>query len=177
MQLNDRHPVPPEETLPVRPVRIERAVEDPKSALIAALMDTAFVIPGTNIRFGFDALIGLFPGVGDAVGALISTAMIARASHLGVPKIVLARMAGNILINAIVGALPILGGVLTVFYRSNAKNYDLLQRHAGGVRTSTGRDWIFVSGLVLAILAVLTLLVVGGVVLARQLFRGVQTWF
>ena len=111
------------------------------------------------------------------VGALISTAMIARASHVGVPKIVLARMAGNVLLNAIVGALPILGGVLTVFYRSNAKNYDLLQRHAGGLRTSTGRDWIFVSALLVTILAVLTLLVVVGVILARHLYHAIQSWF
>ena len=97
--------------------------------------------------------------------------MIARASHLGVPKIVMARMAGNVLINSIVGAIPFLGAVLTVFYRSNAMNYELLQRHAGGEKKSTLRDWAFVILLVLTLLALLSLMVWGAFALGKYLYH------
>lgn len=139
------------------------------SALIAKFMDTVFVVPGTNIRFGFDALIGLFPGAGDAVGALISTVIIAQAARQGVPKVIVARMAGNVFINTVVGAVPILGDVFSVFFKSNAKNYELLKQHAGRPRSSTLQDWIFVSGLLLALLIVLGGIAVGIVLLTREL--------
>lgn len=159
--------------MPTRPVRIERGDEDPNSALLASLMDTVFVIPGTKIRFGLDSIIDLIPGVGDAVGALIGVVMVARGSHLGVPKIVLARMVANVLLNTIVGAIPFLGAVLTVFFRSNAKNYELLRRHAHGQRKSTARDWIFVTVLLLALFAGLALVGWGAFLLGKQLCRGI----
>ncbi len=148
------------------PVRLER--EESLSALIARLMDTAFVIPGTKIRFGLDAIIGLFPGIGDSIGALISSVLLAQAARAGVPKIILARMAGNIFLNTVVGAIPILGDVFSVLYRSNVKNYALLQAHAGRSRPSTARDWIFVIALFLALLAVLAAVVTGVVLIARD---------
>ena len=147
-------------------VRLER--EESLSALIARLMDTAFIIPGTKIRFGLDALIGLFPGIGDSIGALISSVLLAQAARAGVPKIILARMAGNIFLNTVVGAVPILGDVFSVLYRSNVKNYALLQAHAGRGRPSTARDWIFVIALFLALLAVLAAVVTGIVLIARD---------
>lgn len=150
-------------------VRIEREVVDPKSALLATLMDTVFVIPGTKIRFGFDALIGLFPGVGDSIGALISTYVIAQASRMGVPRIILVRMAMHILINTLVGAIPIFGDIFSVFYRSNVKNYELLRRYAHHRRDASAGDWLFVVGLGLLILSVLAALVAGTVVLIRNL--------
>ncbi len=165
-----------EKSNPVRLTRIERPATDPTSSFLAAIMDTAFVIPGTKIRFGLDAVIDLFPGVGDAIGAVIATVMIARASRLGVPKIVLARMAGNVLLNTLVGALPVLGAVLTIFFRSNAMNYALLQKHAGGERKSTAGDWLFVTVLLLGMLAVLGAVAAGGFYLGRALFRGMSAW-
>lgn len=161
-------------TQPVRLEKIERPEADPTGALIARLMDTAFVIPGTKIRFGFDSIIDLVPGIGDAVGAVVAIMMIARASHLGVPKIVMARMAGNVLINAVVGAIPLLGSVLTVFYRSNAMNYELLQRHAGGERKSAPGDWGFVIMLLLTLLALLALMVWGAFALGKWLYMAIS---
>lgn len=159
----------------MRPVRIPRTEDDARSAWLAKLMDTAFVIPGTKIRFGFDAIIDLIPGVGDAVGALIATVIITHSSHLGVPKIVLVRMAGNVLLNTLVGAVPFLGAVLTVFFRSNAKNYELLRAHASGARKSTVRDWIFVATLLVALLAGLAFLAWGAWALARSIYRGISS--
>ncbi len=151
---------------PLNPVRLQR--EESLGALIARLMDTAFVIPGTKIRFGFDAIIGLFPGIGDSIGALVSSVLLAQAARAGVPKIILARMAGNIFLNTVVGAIPILGDVFSVLYRSNVKNYALLQAHAGRGQPATARDWLFVIALFLALLAVVAAVVAGIVLIARE---------
>lgn len=167
--MNDQRPS--ERVTPVRPVRLERMEEDPKSALLAKLMDSAFVIPGTKIRFGFDTLIGLFPGIGDSVGALISTFIIAQASRAGVPRIVLARMAMHILINTLVGAIPILGDMFSIFYRSNMKNYELLRRYAGQRRTPGAGDWFFVIGFAVVMLAVVAALIAGAVILVQMVFK------
>ena len=169
--MRDRIPSHPEKEVFDRAVPLERAVEDPTSALIATLMDTAFVIPGTKIRFGFDALIGLFPGLGDSVGALISSVIIAQGARMGLPRIVLARMAGHILINTLVGAIPIVGDIFSVFYRSNVKNYELLRRYAGKRRAASAGDWFFVIGLVVLMLLVLTMLIVGVVILVKQVIK------
>ncbi len=152
-------------------VRIEREGDDPKSALLAKLMDTVFVIPGTKIRFGFDTLIGLFPGVGDSIGSIISTYIIVQGSRMGVPRIVLARMAINILMNTLIGAIPIFGAIFSAFYRSNVKNYELLCRHSGRRRILGAGDWLFVIGLGLLLLLVLTLLIVGSVMLIKKIIK------
>lgn len=142
--------------------------EDPKSALLAKLMDSVFVIPGTKIRFGFDALIGLFPGVGDSIGALISTYIIAQGSRMGVPRIILARMAMHILINTVVGAIPVFGDMFSVFYRSNTKNYELLRRYAGQHRVPSASDWLFVIGFAVLLLAIVATLIAGVVIIVRK---------
>jgi hypothetical protein len=147
-----------------------REQPDPFLAFLARLMDTAFTIPGTNIRFGLDPVIGLIPGVGDCVATLVSTLLILQSSRYRLPRIVLARMALNVLINAAVGAVPVVGDVFSVFFRSNARNYALLQRHAGAGRTSTIGDWLFVAGLIGAMILIIVLILVGAFVLLQKLF-------
>src|SRR5215203_2338041 len=85
------------------------ALDDPFIALVSRLMDSAFVIPGTKIRFGLDPLIGLWPGIGDGASALTSIVLLLKSARYGVPRIVLARMALNVVLNGTVGALPIVG--------------------------------------------------------------------
>ncbi len=128
---------------------------------IAELMDTAFVIPGTKIRFGLDPLIGLLPGVGDAADALISSLLLTRAARYGVPKIILLRMAANVLINTVGGALPVVGDAFSVWFKSNALNYELLRKHAGSPRKSSPADWIFVIGLIAGVVLFIALVGVG----------------
>jgi hypothetical protein len=96
---------------------------------IANLMDSAVVIPGTNVTVGLDALIGLMPGVGDAATTLISLWMVKEAHALGVPKHVVARMIGNVAIDGVVGAMPLLGDVFDVMFRANRRNMKLLREH------------------------------------------------
>lgn len=147
------------------------AQRDPFIAYAARLMDSVFTIPGTKIKFGLDPLIGLIPGFGDTISSLISIVLIARSSRLGVPKIILARMALNVLLNAGIGAIPVLGDLFSVFYQSNTKNYALLKKHAGAERKSTARDWLFIVGLLGALIGGIVLLVVGLITALSSLFN------
>ena len=152
-----------------------RLKDDPFIALMARLMDSVFTIPGTNIRFGLDPIIGLLPGLGTAASSAVSLVLIALSARRGVPKIVLSRMAVNVLINAAIDSVPVLGDILSIFFRSNARNYELLQKHAGFARPSTRGDWIFIGGLVLAVFLVIGLILTGMVTLLRWLWPG-QHW-
>ena len=78
---------------------------------LSQLLDTAFIIPGTNIRFGIDALIGLVPGIGDLITTATSLYLVHEARQLGAPKHLIVRMIGNIALDGVVGAVPIVGDV------------------------------------------------------------------
>jgi hypothetical protein len=96
---------------------------------LATLLDTALVVPGTNLRFGFDALIGLVPGIGDAVTMAVSLWLVKEARALGAPGHLVARMLGNIAIDSVVGAVPLLGDAFDLVWKSNRRNLHLLRRH------------------------------------------------
>jgi hypothetical protein len=96
---------------------------------LASFMDSAIVVPGTNIRFGADALIGLIPGIGDAVTAGISCLIILEARRMGAPAHVVARMIGNIAIDGLVGVIPVVGDLFDVAFRANLRNMRLLRKH------------------------------------------------
>lgn len=125
-----------------------RRVDDPLIAWMAVLMDTAFHVPGTWFRFGLDPVLGLVPGVGDGTGALISVALIGASVRHGVPRIVLLRMALNVILNTVIGAIPLVGDLFSAWFKSNALNYQLLQKHGGARKASTRGDWLFVGGLI-----------------------------
>jgi Domain of unknown function (DUF4112) len=93
---------------------------------LAALLDSALLIPGTNIRFGVDAVVGLVPGIGDAITTAISLYIVHEARQLGAPGHVIARMLGNVAIDGLVGAVPLLGDAFDVMWRSNVRNMRLL---------------------------------------------------
>ena len=96
---------------------------------LAKLMDGAFVLPGTNIRLGLDAIIGLVPVAGDLIAGLISSYLIWEARRLGAPKWLIARMMANTLLDTTIGAIPVLGDAFDVMFRANMKNMGLLRRH------------------------------------------------
>jgi hypothetical protein len=96
---------------------------------LARFLDTAIAIPGTRIRFGADTVVGLVPGVGDAITTLASAYLIYEAHRLGVPKHLLARMIGNVAFDAVIGAVPVLGDVADMFWRANTRNIRLLREH------------------------------------------------
>jgi hypothetical protein len=96
---------------------------------LATLLDTAFVVSGTNIRFGIDAMIGLVPGIGDAITTLMSLYIVREARELGVPRRVIARMLMNVALDGVVGAVPFVGDAFDVMWRANRRNMALLQSH------------------------------------------------
>jgi Domain of unknown function (DUF4112) len=94
---------------------------------LATLLDTAVVLPGTNIRFGLDALIGLVPGIGDTITTAMSLWIVHEAYQLGAPRHVIVRMLGNVALDSVVGAVPLIGDAFDVMWRSNRRNMRLLQ--------------------------------------------------
>lgn len=95
----------------------------------ARLMDTAVRVPGTNFRLGLDSVIGLVPGIGDAISAAFASWIVLEAARLGVPKRKLARMLGNVAIDAAVGAVPIAGDLFDAVFRANTRNIEILREH------------------------------------------------
>ncbi len=100
--------------------RVERLVE---------ILDNWFAIPGTNVRVGLDSIVGLIPGVGDAVMLLANIHVVERLSRLGLPMLVRVRMYGNVLLDLVVGAIPVLGDLFDVAFKSNVRNLALARRH------------------------------------------------
>lgn len=148
---------------------------DPFIELVTKIMDEIFVIPGTKIRFGLDPIISLLPGFGASASAVVSLVLIALCSRRGVPRIVLTRMGLNVLINAALDAVPVVGDTLSIFYRSNSKNYELLLKHAGTKKASTKGDWIFLWVLLGSISFILLLMIVGVVTVAAWIYHQFQT--
>jgi hypothetical protein len=94
---------------------------------IATLLDTALVIPGTRIRFGADALIGLVPAIGDAITTALSAYIVYEAHRLGAPVRLLARMMANVALDTAITAVPVAGNIADVFFRANRMNIRLLR--------------------------------------------------
>ncbi len=114
------------------------------------LLDEAFRVPGTQIRFGLDGIVGLVPGVGDVAAGLLSSVIPIAAWMRGVPYVTLVRMAVNIGIGVLVGSIPVLGDIFDIAWKTNRRNYRLLQLHAREPRRHTSRDWLFLLVLTLA---------------------------
>lgn len=95
---------------------------------LARLLDTAFVIPGTNVRYGLDGLIGLVPVVGDVITTALSLWIVREARELGAPWHVTARMVGNVALDGAIGLVPVLGDAFDVVFRANLRNLRLLRR-------------------------------------------------
>lgn len=96
---------------------------------LATLLDSQWRIPGIGVRFGIDAVAGLLPVVGDAGSALVSAWLISRARGLGVPGHVVAKMGANVVLDAVVGSIPLVGSVVDVFYKANRQNIRLIREH------------------------------------------------
>ena len=111
----------------------------------ARVFDSAFRIPGTQIRFGLDPILGLVPGLGDVASPVFSLFFIWHGVRLGVPKVVLMRMVLNVLIDSGVGAIPVLGDLFDFGWKANAWNLALLERHAMPGRRPTSGDYLFVT--------------------------------
>jgi len=140
---------------------------------VSRLLDSAFEIPGTSVRFGLDPIVGLIPGIGDLVSPIFTVAILVQACQLGVPKVVQARMLINAGLDALVGAVPLLGDLFDVAWKANDLNLALLERHAYEERRASPGDWAFVSLMIVLVLglAVVPVLLLGWLVATvRQSF-------
>lgn len=114
--------------------------------VLAKVLDTTVKIPGTSLYLGLDPLLGLVPGVGDAIANLIGTIIMGLATRLQLPRIVLARMSLNLLINGTIGAVPVVGDLFSVWFRNHARNAVLLREAATKPDRETRPDWFYVGG-------------------------------
>ena len=128
---------------------------------LVTLLDDRFRIPGTDVRFGLDPIIGiLFPGIGDAVTGVGSVGLMALALRRGVPRVILFRMILNIFVDVLAGALPVIGDIFDVAYKSNRRNLELIRAHESPESKPIVWDYaIAMLGISLAILSIIVPLV------------------
>ena len=143
---------------------VERSLDQ-----LSHLMDGLFRVPGTGWRVGLDAIVGLIPGVGDFATTAVSFYILAAGVRYRVPKVTLLRMAANVGVDYLLGAVPVVGDLFDAAWKSNQKNVELVRQRAAvsPEEATRGRasDWLFLG----LIIAVLLLLLVGSVVVSLWL--------
>ena len=135
---------------------------------LAQLLDNSIPLPG-GARIGWDAVLGLIPGVGDAAGALLSGYIVVQALRLGAPAPVLTRMLGNIATEALVGAVPFLGDVFDAAFKANARNARLLEQHLAAPTSTRRASRAWVVGVLLALVVLLGAIIAVAVLTTRAL--------
>jgi Domain of unknown function (DUF4112) len=150
------------EIISPRTKRGGKMFDDEHLDILSHILDDFIQIPGTSIRFGLDGIVGFIPGVGDAIGGIASCIIIVAAWVRGVPSPVLARMVANVVIEVVVGSVPVMGDVFDIAWRANRRNYALLTGCKFEPRKHTRQSWFFLAGLcafLMALVIVPTLLV------------------
>lgn len=120
----------------------------------AVVLDSAFRVPGTRMRFGLDPIVGLVPGAGDLVSGFFSVMIVVHAVRLHVPKVVIARMLLNSGLDLLTGVVPLLGDLFDAAFKANLRNLALLERHAQPGIPPTRSDYVFVAACILILAAV-----------------------
>ena len=136
------------------------------------LLDSAFRVPGTNLTFGLDPIIGLIPGIGDLTSPLFAALLLLHAVRMRIPRVVQLRMLINAIIDLLIGLVPVLGDIFDFGWKANVRNLALLERHAHPESKATRGDWIFVFSIigVLVALAVIPLIVAAWLLSQFRLF-------
>lgn len=116
----------------------------------ARLLDDVFTLPGTRIRFGWDAIVGLVPGVGELLGSIFSLFIVHEALQAGVPTSVVVRMAMNLGLDALIGAVPVLGDIFDVVFKANRRNARLLESYLDRPRQTQRRSRGWVAAVLIA---------------------------
>ena len=142
---------------------------------LSRLLDNAIAIPGTKFRIGLDPIIGLIPGAGDFIGTALSAYIVIEAARLGLPKQTLGKMVYNIVLESVVGAVPIVGDWFDFAWKANVKNIELLESHLGVAQESQKASWWFILLLVVGVFMLCIGLVSLSVLLIRLLLNAVSS--
>ncbi|HEV2706377.1 MAG TPA: DUF4112 domain-containing protein [Pyrinomonadaceae bacterium] len=157
-------------------VEVERSLDQ-----LGRWLDGLFRVPGTGWRFGLDAIVGLVPGVGDFATTAVSLYILASGVRYRVSKITLLRMGLNIGVDYLLGAIPLVGDLLDAFWKSNQRNITLLRERASvsaeEARRGRASDWLFVSVIILILLALLFGSIAVGLYLLSLIFRNIPSPF
>ena len=175
--LPDTSPTPDDNDLPgqfltqdLRGTLLKKARTSRK---ISWLLDECIRIPGTKIRFGLDPILGLVPYGGETAATIIGTVILGEAGKKGIPFKTLIRMGGNMLINAIVGAIPVVGDVFSFWFKSNSRNYQMLNTYLECEHgTEEPGGWWPVFLILGTIVTVLVLEVLSWIILGSLLLKG-----
>ena len=162
-------------TPPARPARLARPELD-QLRRFAWILDSQFRIPGTSFRFGMDALVGLVPGFGDFAGAIASTVFLLQGLRIGAPRAVMGRMLANVIIETLIGAIPVVGDLFDATFKANQRNLRLLERlvEAPEATHQASRKffvWMAI-GMLMLLLAIGILAVVVGVMIVQAIVQG-----
>jgi hypothetical protein len=140
---------------------------------LAWFLDNSIPIPGLDARIGLDPLLGLFPGIGDTLGALLSSYILAAAARLGAPKSVLLKMAFNIAVDAVLGAFPLLGDLFDIVWKANHRNVKLLGDYLDQPRKTVVTSRLFAWTLAVVLVGFVLFVGMLGFMLVRALWLAV----
>jgi hypothetical protein len=145
-------------------------VVDPRLADVESLarwFDYAFELPG-GFRFGLAGIIGLIPGIGDVIDALVSLYIIVRAIQLGIARVAIARMLVNVGIEALAGSVPFIGDLFDIVFKANRRNYQILKSHVSEPERHRTSDWLFLALTVVLVIAGIALPMIGLIELVKH---------
>lgn len=155
--------------------------DDPASRMrrvrvLAQLLDNSITIPGTNRKIGLDPIVGLIPGVGDLIGAVLSAYIILEAARADVSGFMLVRMVMNVGFDTLLGSIPLVGDVFDAAWKSNTKNVAMLERHVAKQTSQSARGRGYSAGAVV-LTAIALLLIIGiGLLLGIFVARLIWSW-
>jgi hypothetical protein len=161
------YPVPMQRDEALTPEIVHPRLADVEA--LARWLDYAFALPG-GFRFGAAGIIGLIPGIGDILDALLSLYIVLRAIQLGVPRVALARMLVNVGIESLAGSVPFIGDLFDIAFKANRRNYQLLNSYLLQPQRQKRQDWLFLILTIVLVLASMILPVIGLIELAKHLF-------
>lgn len=137
------------------------------------LLDDVIRIPGTPFRFGIDPLLDLLPIGGDFLGTALSIYIVLEASRMGLPRAALVQMVTNILLDTVIGTVPVLGTVADAAWKANTKNLVLLEEHLEVPQSGKRADWLFLVLLLGGLLVAIVVLAAISVMLLRWLWTAI----
>ena len=156
----------------VESVRSEEADRIRKSLQqLAWLLDSSIPIPGTRLTVGVDALVGLFPIIGDLIGVAFSSYILSQAARLGAPRSVLTRMAFNIGVEGVIGIVPFAGDIFDAAFKANQRNVRLLEQWLDEPKRTERSTRAFAAAIIVGLVAILLLLGLGSYFLISAIVR------